>query len=104
MDNHYSLHAGTINPVKMTGSGMQFHDSGSLVLLRARHNNAIRAISSSGEFWSNPTDHFGESVMQIKQGSGKDKAIHATVVGYVDSNGNCFGEVPNKTVQFFVYK
>lgn len=106
MDKHYSRHAGTINAVKQTGSGMDFYEQGdgSLVILTADHNGAPRAISSAGEFYSDPAAHLGERVVQVKQGSGKDKEIGATVTGYVSKNGEHFGEVPDKTVQFFVYK
>lgn len=110
MNKHYSLHSGTINPAKRTGSGMAYYTPGecSLVILRAHHNDAPRAISSAGEFFGmndRPEFHMGERVVQVKQSSsGRDKEIGATVIGYIDTAGNEFGEVPNKTVQFFVYK
>lgn len=106
---HYSLHSGTINPFKQTGSGMAYYTPGecSLVILTADHNNAPRAISSAGEFFGkddHPELHMGEHVVQVKQGSNKDKEIGAKVTGYVSTTGERFGEVPDKTVQFFVYK
>jgi len=74
------------------------------VILTADHNYAPRAISSAGEFYTDPQSHIGERVVQVKQGSNKDKEIGATVTGYVSKSGEHFGEVPDKTVQFFVYK
>ena len=104
----YTRHSGVnMNPYTGENENLGNWNSGqnSFVIVGKSDGKRVRVISSAGEFYSNPLDSLGSSVDQIKeQANGDGETRDMFVLGYISSTGNRFGWIPDKKINYFVFK
>lgn len=105
-DHYYGImDQNRVNPA--TGDGDQYghYQSGAVILGKA-DGSRLRIMAGGGEQYTDPEDNLGRRVTLTKQrhnsADGETRDLH--VLGYVDSNGNKFGYVPDKKIHYFIFK
>lgn len=103
---YYGSHSGMANPVSGDGDDFGHVSSGNVVILGKADGSRARVMAGAGEFFKEPAYELGRPVELMKQqNSGKDSSTNGLyVLGYRDSKGNSYGYVPDKKLQYFVFK
>lgn len=101
----YGVHSGFANPGSREDPYGHMASGGTLILGMA-DGSRPRALADGSEILSDPGAELGRPYTLYKARSNGVAEVKPDlrVLGYVDSNGNKFGWVPDKKIQFFVVK
>lgn len=106
MDRYFSRHCGMANPITGDGDDYDHIKDGGVVIVGKADGSRARVIAGAGEQLADPGAELGRPIEQTKQSdSGRDNVrSDLYILGYRDRNGNKFGYVPDKKIQYFVFK
>ena len=92
---------GKINPTSGDGDTLGNYGKGTMMILGKSDGSRARAVLSNEDF--DPEKNLGCSWEQYKKTSGKNLSVTKDLffLGYVDNDGNKWGWIPNKKINYF---